>query len=49
MGDLAWAHGVVPTPRGEIRIEVDAKAGGKVVAPPGIAVEASEGIEIVQG
>jgi hypothetical protein len=48
LGDLAWAKGVVPTPRGEIRIEMDAKAGGKVVAPAGVAVEASEGIEIVQ-
>jgi hypothetical protein len=49
LGDLAWAKGVVPTPHGEIRIEMDAKAGGKVVVPAGIAVEASAGIEIVQG
>ena len=49
LGDLAWAKGVVPTPHGEIRVEMDAKAGGKVVAPASIAVDASEGIEIVQG
>ncbi|MBM4149845.1 MAG: hypothetical protein FJ224_12515 [Lentisphaerae bacterium] len=48
LGDLQWAEGVVPTPRGDIRIELDAKTGGKAIVPSGIAVEQSGGLEIVK-
>ena len=47
LGDLEWAEGVVPTPRGDIRIELDAKAGGKAIVPAGIEVEQDGGIEVV--
>jgi len=46
LGDLEWVQGVVLTPRGEIRIDVNAKRGGKIVAPDGVEVVASDGIEI---
>ncbi len=47
LGDLAWASGLVPTPRGDIRVELDAK-GGKAFVPAGIQVTAADRIEVVR-
>jgi hypothetical protein len=44
LGDLAWARGVVPTPRGEIRVELDGRGGGRIAAPAGVEVVAPKGI-----
>ncbi|MBM4164605.1 MAG: hypothetical protein FJ222_09240 [Lentisphaerae bacterium] len=46
LGDLQWAEGVVPTPRGDIRIELDAKTGGRAIVPAGIEVEPGCTIEV---
>jgi hypothetical protein len=48
LGDLDWATGRVPTPRGDIRIEMDAKAGGKAIVPEGIDVRTEGRIEVVR-
>lgn len=49
LGDLPWATGSVPTPRGEIQIELDAKGGGKATVPDGIEVEDGCPVEVVRG
>jgi hypothetical protein len=48
LGDLEWATGVVPTPRGDIRIELDAKGGGQAIVPDGIKVQEGGRIEILR-
>jgi hypothetical protein len=48
LGGLDWAEGVIPTPRGDIRIELDAKSGGKASVPAGIDVKSDGRIEVVR-
>ncbi|MCC6416073.1 MAG: family 78 glycoside hydrolase catalytic domain [Opitutaceae bacterium] len=36
LGDLAWAHGVAPTPHGDIRVVLTGSSSGSVELPEGI-------------
>ena len=42
LGDLAWAEGAFPTPKGAVRVRVDKRADGtldvKISSPEGIRV-----------
>ena len=43
LGGLAWARGVVPTPRGDIRVELERGADGRTLRK----IEAPDGVDVV--
>lgn len=43
LGGLAWARGVVPTPRGDIRVELERGADGRTLRK----IEAPNGVDVV--
>jgi hypothetical protein len=48
LGDLAWARGTVPTPLGDVEVELRRDPGGRRAAltvPAGIAVNVADGVD----
>ena len=44
LGDLTWAEGAYPTPKGPVRVRAEKKADGTVAT----TVDAPEGVKIVR-